>query len=499
MSTRLGCYRILGLALGLAGLSAAAAGHASSLSTSIIGPIPLPINPRLAFSFHWTDGNLSGDDDANALAVDSRNNIVAVGYTVNRDANNVTGTDLAVVKYSASRGNRLWYRTLPRGIFAPDDRANAVAIDGADNIIVAGSVSVPFGGRSWILLKLDPNGNLLWTQRFSFRNVDDEAVSVAVDHQGFILVAGSVVNTIQDANLQPHDDRDFTVVKVDPSGTPVANWLKTIKGNRFAGSDQATAVAVDSMDNVIAAGYVRNNGAGKDIVLANWSSAGTARFGSPIVLAGNSNQDDAALAVAVDRYDNAFIGGFQSNLRAGVPDQDGWLTRWQPDGFLAWTRFLTGSATGDDTIRSVAGDGQGGVVAAGQVQNNGAGKDFAVAKWDGSGTLGWQSSVDGTAHGDDSALSVATDGRGNTVAAGFVINSTSGRDWQIAQFDSMGSMFARTYNGSANGDDTARAVIYDRTLYPAAAGASRNQTFYYDFTLGRFVTSPTGKDLTVGF
>src|SRR5205814_4946308 len=115
---------------------------------------------------------------------------------------------------------------------------------------------------------------------------------------------------------------DFVVQKLDgATGSVIPGWVKTIKGTEFAGSDQANVVAVDSHDNVFAAGYVRNSGAGKDIVLVKWNSAGAALLGTPTILAGNSNRDDAALSLAVDSQDNAFIGGYQTRQRAGVPDQ----------------------------------------------------------------------------------------------------------------------------------------------------------------------------------
>jgi hypothetical protein len=121
--------------------------------------------------------------------------------------------------------------------FAVDQRANAVAVDHAGNVIVAGefngrmgveaAVLRSAGGRDAFVLKLDPDGNLLWSRTFG--DAAEQAIyDVAVDAAGNVLLAatfGGVVNLGGD-DIMSSDDSDALVAKLTADGDHV--WSQRI-------------------------------------------------------------------------------------------------------------------------------------------------------------------------------------------------------------------------------------------------------------------------------
>jgi hypothetical protein len=86
------------------------------------------------------------------------------------------------------------------------DTANAVAIDGAGDIVVAAShtATLYFGGEGAtsqggfdaLLIKLDAAGELVWWQSFG-RNEDDGAFGLAIDADDSVIVSGTFQTAIK--------------------------------------------------------------------------------------------------------------------------------------------------------------------------------------------------------------------------------------------------------------------------------------------------------------
>ena len=95
----------------------------------------------------------TGSDVGFAVAIDSADNIIVVGGT---DSDGAGGIDVLIAKYN-SAGALQWDRTLGG---TGSDIGNAVAIDSANNIIVVGYTgSDGAGGNDVLIAKLPPNGS----------------------------------------------------------------------------------------------------------------------------------------------------------------------------------------------------------------------------------------------------------------------------------------------------------------------------------------------------
>ncbi|HJQ84680.1 MAG TPA: hypothetical protein VKA21_11415 [Candidatus Binatia bacterium] len=307
------------------------------------------------------DGGTSGADDAVAVTTDAAGNVVAAGFTTGAN-----GTDMTVVKRAASDGALLWPApaTLD-GTAHGDDEANAVAIDGAGDVLVAGFTTNTGTGKNFTVAKL----------------------------------AGS-------------DGHEL--------------WRRTIAGTNATGFDEALAVAVDAAGNVIAAGFVFDTGPMQQLAVVKFDSGGTAVWPTPFKLKGTSIGGNVANAVVVDAAGNAVVAGAIGNNATGLDFTV--IKLASAAGTALWTQTTAMSGPNDDEARAVAVDANGDVLAAGET-GAGSGRDFAVAKLSGAdGTLLWPTPVliDGASGPDseDEAFAVAVDGMGNAIAAGTTVNTS---------------------------------------------------------------------------
>ena len=201
-----------------------------------------------------------------------------------------------------------------------------------------------------------------------------------------------------------------------------------------------------------------------------------------------------ASSLAVDNLGNVVAAGRTGNtgISSNGISSNFTVAKFNPHGTLLWQQNLNGTAHGDDWASSVAVDKLGNVVAAGTTQNTGTGFDFAVAKFNPHGTLLWQQSLNGSANGNDGATSVAVDNLGNVVAAGSTLNiigpADELSDFTVAKFDGNGTLlWQRNLNGTAiSSFDIAYSVAVDNLGNVVAAGITVNTATRFDFTAARF-------------
>jgi hypothetical protein len=144
------------------------------------------------------------------------------------------------------------------------DYAYGIAVDSTGNIIAAGmrGVSGCDGcldkNYDWHVRKYDPSGTLLWEDTYSgAKNLLDYAYKVAVDSKDDIIVVGFTnIGTDNSTNA----NYDWLVIKYAKEGVGKVGqrlWTKTYE-SAPGRVEQALNVTVDSGDNVVVAGYVRD-------------------------------------------------------------------------------------------------------------------------------------------------------------------------------------------------------------------------------------------------
>lgn len=193
----------------------------------------------------------SNAEQARAIAVDSSDNVYAMGYS----ASVGTGDEaFLLAKYDTS-GNVQWQRYLQKS--GGRNRGDAVATDAAGNIYIAGFTDAEgSGGRDFVIAKYSSAGSLQW-QRLLGGSEADSANEVAVDSVGNIYIAGYTYFTSPGSI-------DFLFAKYDTSGT--IQWQRTLGGTL---DENAVGVTTDSLDNLYVFGYTDSTGAGnRDFLLA---------------------------------------------------------------------------------------------------------------------------------------------------------------------------------------------------------------------------------------
>src|SRR5207249_7832446 len=116
--------------------------------------------------------------------------------------------------------------------------------------------------------------------------------------------------------------------------------------------DCARAMALDSSGNVFVTGHSRGSGSSNDYATVAYSNAGlplwTNRYNGP------GNSDDRAFAVAVDSRDNIFVTGYSMGNGTG---NDYATVAYSNAGLPLWTNRYNGEANNDDRAVAVAVDG----------------------------------------------------------------------------------------------------------------------------------------------
>lgn len=368
---------------------------------------------RLVFST-WLGG--AGDDLPNAIALDSRGNILIVGQTHSTDfpvtddafqfdyaGGSAVGTGDGFLAKVSGDGTQLLYATYFGG--SADDLVNGVAVDSEGSVVIVGTTESPdLPARNALQAKINGDGPDCFIAKFdsTLTNLvfstfwgggrEDRDAKVAVDPAGLIYVSGQTLSTdfpvtsaafqtnhVLEMNLE--SNWDAFVSKLIPDGSALV--YSTYLGH--TNSDAALAIAADAtgaayITGGIAArwpgafplGFQPEHGKGPvDAYVAkiNADGSGLAWF----TYLGGSGRD-VGYGLTLDSANNVLVTGrtdsqdfpltdpFQAKYGGGV--WDAFVARISPDGqTLMYSSYLGGR--GEEWGYNVAVDSAGAAVAVG--------------------------------------------------------------------------------------------------------------------------------------
>jgi hypothetical protein len=336
-------------------------------------------------SFGWAPNPFNGYP--RAVAADAAGNWLVAGSfsggmtLAGSQVQSAGGTDVFVAKL-APDGTLLWAK--PFGD-AADQSAFAVAADGK-NVLVAGTFAgkITFGSTSLnsqgaldiFVAKLDPDGNAIWAKGFGTPYAE-EANAIAVDGAGNVLVGGSHSADIQIGSFPLHSSggKDALVFALDASGSPL--WANTFGD---AADQVVNAVAFDAGGNAIIVGSLAGAGnpgaglllsmGGQDVFVAKYDPTGKALWNKAF----GDASDQVAWGVGATPAGNVIIIGslqgmanFGGGALVSSGGQDVFLANIDKDGHHIWSDHFGDPA--DQHGQSVAVDGAGNVVITGDVQS----------------------------------------------------------------------------------------------------------------------------------
>jgi hypothetical protein len=417
-----------------------------------------------------------------------------------------------------------------------EDEGDAIAVDGAGNVYVAGTALSPDfptanplqgtlqGLRDAFVAKLNPNGTALVFSTYLGGNDADQANDIAVDGAGSVYLTGTTssttfptANPLQATNGDPLGTFDAFVTKLNANGSALL-FSTYLGGNAL---DQGFGLALDGANNVYVTGDTASanfptanplqptfGGGTRDGFVAKLNAAGTTLLFSTFLGGGD---EDHGTRIAVDPAGHADVVGYtgSTNFPTATPLQstnhgllDVFVTQLNASGSaLLFSTYLGGR--GNDRAFGVAVDAAGNICVTGdtksadfptanplQPTNQTGGETTAfVAKVNANGTaLVFSTYLGGSLeeHGE----AIAVDGTGNIYVTGETSSldfptaspvqpTLNGFDFDafVAKLNASGSaLLFSTYLGGSDEDDG-----FDIAVDGAGSIYVTGKTFSFDF------------------
>lgn len=222
-------------------------------------------------------------------------------------------------------------------------------------------------------------------------------------------------------------------------------------------NDAGNFIAVDNSGNVYVTGHSTGIGTLYDYTTIKYNSSGTQqwvqRYNGP------SDSNDIANCIAVDGSGNVYVTG--SSMGSGT-STDYAIVKYNSSGTQQWVQRYNGPGNKSDASFSLALDNSGSVYVTGYSTGIGTNLDYATIKYNSSGFQQWVQRYNGTGDSIDQGLSIAVDVNDNVYVTGPSIGSGTSSDYATIKYSSSGlQQWVRIYNGPANGNDAAKSVVID--------------------------------------
>jgi len=401
-------------------------------------------------------------DRANSIAVDAAGNVCVTGASVGSG----TGQDYVTIKYDVF-GNQIWIAQY-NGPGNFTDYASSLVLDSGGNIYVTGR---SWGGSGndydYATLKYHSTGIQEWVARYVGPGNDhDEATSLAPDARGNVYVTGFSygVGTAS----------DYATIKYDASGNQL--WVARYNGPGSS-FDIAQYLSLDGGGNVCVTGYSYGDGTGDDYATVKYDASGhqlwAARYN------GSGNDWDHAFCLATDAAGNVYVTGGSEEVGTGL---DYATVKYDANGNQVWTALYNGPVDGSDVAHSLALDGNGNIIVAGNSWGDGTGEDYAIVKYDPSGNQLWVARYNGPGNDWDQLGSLTLDDSGNIYVTGWSTGSGTYFDYATIKFDAAGNqLWVARYNGPDNSYDHAFSLALNGSGDLCVTGGSCGSGTDYDY------------------
>ncbi|MFX1254346.1 MAG: hypothetical protein ACFFCZ_22230 [Promethearchaeota archaeon] len=255
--------------------------------------------------------NSTSGTSGQAITIDDNNNVYGLGTryysTMSED------WDFLLVKWDV-KGKLLWNHTFQE----PDHKNSGEGITLGENntIITVGSTLYDSSKFCPLIVKWDPDGNVLWST--TLKTYTMAARGVDIDVSGNIYVVGDIKVSGTD-----EEHRDLIILKLDNTGEVL--WSKTWEGS--SKDDFGMDISTDNQSNVYALGEY-DGGMG----LSKWDSEGNFIWGK--IWRGENSALGSALVLGNDGFIYT-TGGYDP---PGVNPPTLLLVKWDSSGNVLWYR-----------------------------------------------------------------------------------------------------------------------------------------------------------------
>jgi uncharacterized delta-60 repeat protein len=407
-------------------------------------------------SFRGTDNS---GDEVTAIAVDKNANVYVTGFA----NGNGTGNDILTIKLNTN-GDSLWTRFY-NYIANEDDNGTSIAVDTLGNVFVTGESdanATNVDNFDYITIKYDPSGTELWNKRYGAVG-NDKAVKVLTDLVGNCYVTGRGYNGIDD---------NYVTIKYNAAGTQ--QWIKAYDGG---GDDQAASMAIDSTYTNIYVTGRSDNGNNDDIITIKYNtSAGTLLWTKPYT----NVDDDRGVMVTVDAIGNVYVIGESDADASSIRNWNFVVIKYTTSSSLVWLKTYNSTLTNSDipTDIKVASNGDVYVTGLSDFDNSPLTENFnfTTLKYSSAGTLQWTKTFAGTGISTGSAKALVLDNLGLPIIAGSSENLATQKDAYVIKYDAAGNPAGvHSYLGSGDNSENAYKIFVDANENSYIAGYSIQQ------------------------
>lgn len=237
----------------------------------------------------------TADETVNSIIQTADGGFIIAGNTYSFGAGL---NDFYIVKTNSS-GSILWAKSI--GGTGNDNAYSITTTVDSAYVAVGLTTSAGAGDRDILAVKLDKNGNIVWTKTYGGTG-DDRANSIQQTIDGGFVISG-VTNSFGAGSY------DFNLIKIDASGN--LSWEKTFGGT---GDEWAYSIQPTTGSGFILAGYSTSFGqGGSDYYLVKTNSVGdtiwTRTFGGAMAEIGTFAKQTSDNGYAVIGYGQSFAVG----------------------------------------------------------------------------------------------------------------------------------------------------------------------------------------------
>jgi hypothetical protein len=290
-------------------------------TTPLSAPVVEWIKQDVTINTTASEQFVSGSSTAaSQLAKDSSGNVYITFTTAGVLSGIGAGNfDVALAKISPS-GERLWAIQRVISTSGSDD-GSALAVDASNNVILAYRAQNPgvvsggtlIGGSDMVVIKLDSNGNILWTKQDITTNSinSEDGFNVITDKENSIYIGYYTSGTVS-GGMANRGQHDAVILKLDSSGNRV--FMKQDHEINDSGFQNSPYIAVDDALNMYVllrsttpvSGGTAALGS-DDVILLKYNKYGVREWVAPTVLTGSTTQEFSRNTIKVDKGGNIYI------------------------------------------------------------------------------------------------------------------------------------------------------------------------------------------------
>jgi hypothetical protein len=394
-----------------------------------------------AITFQKTFGGTS-DEYGYATEQLSDGGYIMCGRTISFG---VGGFDNYLIRLNAN-GDTLWTKTY--GNIGYDEAQSIKQTSDGGFIMVGQTATVDWAGDVY-LVKTDANGVLVWSTAFGTAGKFDFGYSVRQTSDGGYIIAGLTNST--GAGL-----RDVLLLKTNSTG--VLQWSKTYGG---ASDDEGKSVEETADGGFIISGFTQSYGSGYQMYLIKTNSTGnitwSKTFGGGGMELGYSVKQTSDGGYVLLGYSDSYGSGLVDVL----------LLKLTATGGISWSKTYGGASDDYGSCINITSDG--GYIISGKTLSYGGGAgDFYLIKTDVNGLHQWSKAYGGTAL--DQAGNVRQTADGGYILTGYTMSFGAGiREAYLVKTDATGASGCNEFTATTQ---TTSATVANSTGATEGLGLS---------------------------